>query len=125
MSPGAAAVGGSGPADGGGAAGGDASGLKRSYLRGAVGEHMRLNFGGMLAGSDGEWVGTDLGKRYREESPGRGSRLRAEAARARAAKIDRMRFIGIYPSMKMMHRVRFRNGRTFAGSTMRVVARRS
>src|SRR4249919_1647077 len=62
MGPVLAAVGRRGPADVGGAARDDSSGLERRYECGPVRQHMRLNLGRMLAGAHGERIMADPGQ---------------------------------------------------------------
>ena len=89
VGPSAAAVGGSGPSDRRSATGRDASGLKGSQRRHAIGEDVRLNFGGGLTRTDGGWVRTDLDERY-------GGRVLGISAlvvpRSKPARLDARRF---------------------------------
>lgn len=89
VGPSATAVGGSGPSDRRSATGRDASGLKGSQRRHAIGEDVRLNFGGGLTRTDGEWVRTDLDERY-------GGRVLGISAlvvpRSKPARLDTRRF---------------------------------
>ena len=63
VSPGRAAIRRGGPANGGASAINDAPSLKCGDLRCAVCQDMGLNFRGVLAGADGEGIGTNLGER--------------------------------------------------------------
>jgi len=75
--------------------------LKRRDFCGSVANTCRLNFGGVLAGANGERVGTDLREGEWREHPAHVQQERTEATSERASrevqlrKSDRIRVIRI------------------------------